>query len=176
MTQALALDPLSLPVDVGLGWCSYFARRYDEAIGQYQKTLELEPDFALAHRALGMALEQKAAYAEAIVEFKKAVALSGASASAIASLGHASALAGATADANAQIERLSELSRRQYVPAIDMCLIYLGLGDKNGAQWFSKAREERSEYLIYQLLDPDFDSIRTDKRFAPALPASKRDR
>ena len=177
MKQALALDPLSLPVNVGVGWCSYFARRYDEAIGQYQKTLELQPDFALAHQALGMALAQKGAYAEAIVEFKRAVALSGGGASAIASLGYASARAGATADARAQLEKLSELSRRNYVPAIYMSLIYLGLGDKNGAaQWFSKAREERSEYLIYHRLDPDFDSIRADKRFALALPASKRDR
>ncbi len=57
-----------------------------------------------------------------------------------------------------------------------MALIYLGLGDKNeAAPWFSKAREERSEYLIYYRLDPGFDSIRADKRFALALPASKRD-
>ncbi len=176
MRQAVSLDPLSLPVNVGLGWCSYFARRYDEAIGQYRKTLELEPDFALAHQALGMALAQKGAYAEAIAEFKKAVPLSGGSASAIASLGNASARAGATADARAQLEQLSELSRRKYVPAIYMALIYLGLGDKNSAApWFSKAREERSEYLIYHRLDPGFDSIRADKRFALALPASKQD-
>lgn len=177
MKEALALDPLSLPVNVGVGWCFYFVRRYDEAIGQYRKTLELEPDFALAHQALGMALEQKGAFAEAIVEFRKAVALSGGSASAVASLGYASARAGATSDARAQLAQLSELSRRKYVPAIYMSLIYLGLGDRNSAApWFAKARGERSEYLIYHRLDPGFDAIRADKRFALALPVPKRDR
>jgi tetratricopeptide (TPR) repeat protein len=173
MKQALALDPLSLPVNVGVGWCLYFARRYDEAIAQYRKALELEPEFALAHQALAMALEQKAAYAEAIEEFRKAVALSGGSAGTLASLGHAYAMAGATAEAQAQLDRVDELSRQRYVPAIYRALIYLGLRDKNrGAAWLAKAQEERSEYFIYYRLDPGFDSIRDDRRFAPMLKLS----
>jgi TolB-like protein/DNA-binding winged helix-turn-helix (wHTH) protein len=175
MKEALSLDPLSLPVNVGVGWCSYFARRWDRAIEQYRKTLELDPDFALARQALAMALERKGAYAEAIAEFQKAVALSGGSAGTIASLGHAYALAGAKADAKVQLERLEALSRQKYVPAIYRALIYLGLGDKAGALvWFSQARQERSEYLIYHQLDPNFDPVRGDKRFlltiAPAAP------
>ncbi len=170
MKVAQSLDPLSLAVNVGVGWCSYFARRYDEAIGQYGKTLELEPDFALAHQALAMALEQKGAYNEAIAEFRKAAALSGGSASTIASLGHAYALGGAKADAQAQLDRLVELSRHRYVPAIYRALIYLGLGDSDrAAAWLSKAYEERSEYFIYSGVDPSFASIRGDKRFAPFL-------
>ena len=31
----------------------YFARRYDEAIAQLRKTLEMDPDFYFAHRGLG---------------------------------------------------------------------------------------------------------------------------
>ncbi len=167
---ALTLDPLSLPINVGVGWCSYFARRYDEAIAQYRKALELEPEFALAHQALAMALEQKGAYTEAIAEFRKAVALSGGSASTLASLGHAYAMAGATTEAKAQLDRVAELSRHRYVPAIYRVLIYLGLGDKNRvATWLAKAREERSEYFIYYRLDPGFDSIRGDRRFASML-------
>jgi TolB-like protein/Tfp pilus assembly protein PilF len=170
MKIALALDPLSLPVNVGAGWCSYFARRYDEAIVQYRKALELEPDFALARQALAMALERKGAYTEAIAEFRKAVALSGGSASTLASLGHACALAGATAEARAQLDRLEELSRRKYVPAMYRAFIYLGLGDKDrAAVWLAKAYEERSEYFIYYRADPSFDSIRGDRRFAAML-------
>jgi TolB-like protein/DNA-binding winged helix-turn-helix (wHTH) protein/Tfp pilus assembly protein PilF len=168
MKQAQALDPLSLPVNVGVGWCSYFARRYDEAIAQYWEALELEPDFALAHQALAMALERKGAYTEAIAEFRKAVALSGGSAGTLASLGHACAMAGAAADAQAQLDRLEELSRRRYVPAIYRALIYLGLRDKErAAAWLAKAYEERSEYFIYYRLDPGFDPFRSDKRFVP---------
>jgi TolB-like protein/DNA-binding winged helix-turn-helix (wHTH) protein/Flp pilus assembly protein TadD len=177
MQRAQNLDPLSLSVNVGVGWCSYFARRYDEAIAQYRKTLELEPNFAMTHQTLGLALAQKRLYQDAISEFQISVALSGESASAIASLGYAHALAGAPADARAQLARLAELSRSRYVPAIYMALVYLGLRDSRGfATWFSKAREERSEYFIYLRVDPSLDAVREDPKFkpslAPALPAN----
>jgi TolB-like protein/DNA-binding winged helix-turn-helix (wHTH) protein/Tfp pilus assembly protein PilF len=165
MRQAQNLDPLSLPVNVGVGWCSYFARRYDDAINQYRKTLELEPNFALAHQTLGMALAQKHDYPKAIAEFQTALTLSG-GASAAASLGYAYGLAGAKADARAQLARLLELSHHRYVPAIYMALVYLGLRDAPGfSSWLSKAREERSEYLIYYQFDPAFDAVRADPLF-----------
>jgi TolB-like protein/DNA-binding winged helix-turn-helix (wHTH) protein/Tfp pilus assembly protein PilF len=166
MRQALEIDPLSLPVNVGVGWCSYFARRYDDAIRQYRATLELEPDFALAHQTLGMALVQKGDYAGATAEFRQAVELSGRGASAIAYLGYARARAGSKADARAQLAQLTEISRQRYVPAIYRALIYLGLNDSAGfSSWLSKAREERSEYLIYNRFDPALDAVRANPLF-----------
>jgi TolB-like protein/DNA-binding winged helix-turn-helix (wHTH) protein len=165
MRQAQNLDPLSLPVNVGVGWCSYFARRYDDAINQYRKTLELEPNFALTHQTLGMALAQKHDYPKAIAEFQTALTLSG-GASAMASLGYAYGLAGSKADARAQLARLVELSHQRYVPAIYMAQVCLGLRDAPGfSSWLSKAREERSEYLIYYQFDPALDAVRADPSF-----------
>ena len=165
MRQAQNLDPLSLPVNVGVGWCSYFARRYDDAISQYRKTLELEPSFALAHQTLGLALAQKHDYPKAIAEFQTALKLS-AGASAMASLGYAYGLAGSKADARAQLARLVELSHQRYVPAIYMAQVCLGLRDGQGfSSWLSKAREERSEYLIYYQFDPALDAVRADPAF-----------
>jgi TolB-like protein/DNA-binding winged helix-turn-helix (wHTH) protein/Tfp pilus assembly protein PilF len=165
MRQAQNLDPLSLPVNVGVGWCAYFARRYDDAIGQYRKTLELEPNFALAHQTLGMALAQKHDYPKAIAEFQTAVTLSG-GASAVASLGYAYGLAGSKAEARAQLARLVELSHQRYVPAIYMAQVCLGLRDGRGfSSWLSKAREERSEYLIYYKRDPALDAVSKEPGF-----------
>jgi TolB-like protein/DNA-binding winged helix-turn-helix (wHTH) protein/Tfp pilus assembly protein PilF len=165
MRQAQNLDPLSLPVNVGVGWCSYFARRYDDAINQYRKTLELEPNFALTHQTLGMALAQKHDYSKAIAEFQTALTLSG-GASAMASLGYAYGLAGSKADARAQLARLMELSHQRYVPAIYMAQVCLGIRDGRGFSfWMSKAREERSEYLIYYQRDPSLDAVRKDPGF-----------
>jgi len=165
MRQAQNLDPLSLPVNAGVGWCSYFARRYDDAIRQYRMTLELEPNFALAHQTLGLALAQKHDYPEAIAEFQTALKLSG-GASAVASLGYAYGLAGSKADARAQLARLVELSHHRYVPALYMAQVCLGLRDAPGfSSWLSKAREERSEYLIYYQFDPAFDAVRGDPLF-----------
>ena len=43
MERARELDPLSLPVQTGLGLAHVYARRVDEAIGIYRKILELDP-------------------------------------------------------------------------------------------------------------------------------------
>ncbi len=164
MRRAQSLDPLSLPVNVGIGWCSYFGRKYDDAIRQYRATLELEPDFALAHQALGMALLRKHDFAPAIAEFQAAVNLSQGSAAAIGWLGYAYASAGTPAAAREQLARLSDLGRQRYVPSIYMALVTLGLGDQRQfLSWFAKARDERSEYLIYYRFDPSFEG-------APKLP------
>jgi len=45
--------------------------RVDEAIIQYQKAVEIEPDFAMAHYNLGMVLAQKGLADEAIAQFKE---------------------------------------------------------------------------------------------------------
>jgi len=159
MRRAQSLDPLSLPVNVGIGWCSYFARNYDDAIRQYRATLELDPEFALARQALGMALARKADYSAAIAEFQAAVQLSSGSAAAIGWLGYAYALAGDRAAAREQAARLAALARERYVPAVYPALIALGLGDRAGfLAGISKARQERSEYLIYYRFDPSFET------------------
>lgn len=43
--RAVELDSLSLGINWFLGSVFYFARQYDQAIEQYRKTLELDPNF-----------------------------------------------------------------------------------------------------------------------------------
>jgi adenylate cyclase len=52
INRAQALDPLSLIINEDVGAVLYFARRYDQAIEQLRKTLELEPEFAATHAFL----------------------------------------------------------------------------------------------------------------------------
>ena len=50
---AQELDPLSLIINTHHGWVLYFARQYDRAVEQYRRTLEMEPNFAMARYLLG---------------------------------------------------------------------------------------------------------------------------
>jgi Tfp pilus assembly protein PilF len=75
--RANALDPAYLIVAVDMGCRLYEARRYSDAIGPTQKVLEFNRDFAVAHRCLGQVYEADRMYREAIVEFEKAIELSG---------------------------------------------------------------------------------------------------
>ena len=47
--RGLELDPLSLPLNADLGQCYYWMRRYDQALAQLRKTLELDSSFPITN-------------------------------------------------------------------------------------------------------------------------------
>ena len=53
LKKAQELDPLSLLINTSIGRQLYFARQYDAAIEQLQKTLEMDPKFVPAQHAIG---------------------------------------------------------------------------------------------------------------------------
>jgi tetratricopeptide (TPR) repeat protein len=168
--RARALDPLSLSINVGLGWCLYHAHRYDEAIQQYRSTLELDPSFSLAHSTLGMAYVQKRLYPEALAEFDKASSLPGSHTFALANTGRTYALSGKPEEARRILRELEVSARQEYVPAMYMAAIYAALGESAPSiRWIEKAYEERSDYMIYLRTEPSLDGLRSQPRFQEFL-------
>jgi len=165
--RAQQLDPLSLILNSALGWGGFhLARQYDRAIEQLERTLELDPNFAVAHHWLGLALEQERRYEEATAEFEKANSLWGGSPRALASLGHVYAMAGKTSEALKTLDELEELSKRRYVGAYHIAVVHIGLGDKDRAfEWLEKAYDERFPALAFLKVEPIFDPLRDDPRF-----------
>ncbi len=177
MTEALAeikraqeLDPLSLGINSGVGWVLYFARQYNQSIEQLRKTLEMDPNFALAHYRLGLAYEQKSMHEESIAAFQKAVTLSGGGPAAIAALGHAYAVSGRKSEAHKALAELQDLGKQRYVARFYLAVVYAGLGDNDQAfAWLEKANEERNEPMFRLNFDPRFDNLHSDPRFAALL-------
>ncbi len=170
MERALELDPVSLAINTGLGHALYLSRQYDRAVAQYRKAVELDPAFPQAHLWFGRPYLQKGMFAEAIAEVSEAVRLSGESTMALGVLGHVFASAGQESEAEAILHRLSERAAKQYVPSYWIALIYVGLGDKDRAfEWLERAYQERSSWLAWVMVEPRFDGIRSDPRFASLL-------
>lgn len=164
--RAQVLDPLSFSINVGLGWCLYHARRYDEAIEQYRSTLAIDPNFSLAHCTLGMACVQKQLYAEALAEFNKALTLPGSRSFALANIARTYALSGKPAEARQVLRELENSASHQYVPAMYIAAIYAALGEGDRSiRWIQKAYEERSDYMVYLRTEPSVDRFRSDPRF-----------
>jgi serine/threonine protein kinase/tetratricopeptide (TPR) repeat protein len=164
--QAGELDPLSLAINTGAGWILYLGRQYERAIEQYQKALEMDPNFTLARRRLGHAYEALGRYDEAIAEFQKALGLFAGDIESLASLGHAYAKSGDRGRAERVLGELTEMSARRYVPAYMIAKIHTGLGDKHEAfGWLDKACEERYGLLVYSKVEPALDPLRDDARF-----------
>jgi TolB-like protein/DNA-binding winged helix-turn-helix (wHTH) protein/Tfp pilus assembly protein PilF len=169
---AQELEPLSLTINFELGLAFYHARDYDQAIEQFQKTLELDQNFPAPHSFLPAAYEQKGMYREAIGEFKKAIPLTpvGEGTLSEAGLGHVYAVTGKKSEARTLLDELKQLSTKEYVPGTSIALIYVGLGEKDQAfAWLDKAYEQRAFQLQWIQLDPRWDNLRSDPRFQDLL-------
>src|SRR2546426_295001 len=144
----------------------YFGGRYDQAIEQLHRTLELDSSYVVAQWGLGLAYEQKALYAPAITMMEKAAAGSARDANFLGSLGHVYAIAGRRRAARQIINELQEQSKRGYVSSYHVGLVYAGLGeDERAIAWLQKAAHERSTLLVYLRMDPRLATLRSDRRF-----------
>jgi tetratricopeptide (TPR) repeat protein len=107
-------------------------------------------------------------YKEGIAELEKALAISPGYTPVLSGIGYAYAVAGIRAEAQKMLDKLNELSKQKYVPAVSRAIIYAGLGEKDKAfEWLEKGYEERSTYGIKA--DPAYDPLRSDPRFADLL-------
>jgi tetratricopeptide (TPR) repeat protein len=168
LTKAQSLDPLSLIISADIADALCVARRYDEAVQKSKKILEMDSNFAIGHYEHGQALVQKDLYHEAIVEFQRAIKLSGHSGAFDSYLGYAYAMSGQKEEAIKMIDAL-EVGHGQNPSAdADIALIYVGLGDRDQAMIsLNKAYEARFKASI--LLRPAFDPLRSDARFQDLL-------
>ncbi len=162
-------DPLSLIISSSAGYTFHLARRYDQAIEQLRKTLEMDPNFHPAHWYLATFYDQVARYEDAIAECQKALSLGG-DPGVLGVLGHVYAASGKRAEALRVLAELKDLSKRRYVDPSDIALVYVGLGDKPQAlEWLEKAYEDRSYRLTWIKVLPQFDSLHRDPRFQDLL-------
>ena len=165
--RALEFDPLSPIMNLHLGWHHFYSRQYDLALDQLARTLELEPNYGLAHWYRGLAYEQKGMYGDALRELGKAKTLLKTTPAVAANLGHLYAVSGNKSKAEQVIAHLQSESTRRYVNPYEIALIYVGLGRNEQAfEWLDTALRERSDMLVYLRVDPRLDSIRSDFRFA----------
>ena len=165
--QAKQLDPLNLPINMSEGWVLLSARRYDESADQLRKTIELDPSFVLAHHRLGMVYEQQGKYDDAISEFTIVNKLTAGKPLGIMSLARGYALAGKRPEAQKLLNDLLALSKERYVSSAGIATVYGALGDKEQAfAWLERAEKERDGILARIKIDPRFDSLRSDPRFA----------
>ncbi len=164
--RALKLDPLSPIINADFAWTYFCARRFDKAERQARKTLEIDPQFFLAHYYLGQVLQFKGNLSEAVAEFQKAVDLNG-DPDSLGMLGQAYARNGQKDEAQKVLLRLNEEAKSRYVAPYSTALVYLGLGDKERALDELERAYQRGDtnYLFVIRVDPMLDDLRGHPRF-----------
>jgi len=164
--KAYELDPLSAIAGANLSKILEEAGQDDRAIEQAKKTLDLEPDSAVTHAVLGLGYQDKRMYTEAIAEYKRALQLGGSPAEMRGLLGNAYAVSGNYPDAQEMIAELKSLWPEHARAALDLAVVFSGLGDKeNALYWLEKAQEIHVSDMIGIGRDPRFVELRSDRRF-----------
>jgi DNA-binding winged helix-turn-helix (wHTH) protein/TolB-like protein/Flp pilus assembly protein TadD len=166
LKAAQRLDPLSLVVQVHLGWNYYYAGQFAQAVAQYQQALDLDHNYAWAHFHLGAAYRQAGRYDQARAELQQALTLSGQSPRHLAELACVHALSGKRAEAEALLATLLAQIPQQYVSPYNVAMVYAALDQPDQVfAWLHKAYETRAARLVRLNVDPVFKNQRSDPRF-----------
>lgn len=171
MRRAQSLDPLSVVITTNKGELLYRARRFDEAVAQCEKALDMDPQFAKAlyWRAMAWIANGKLAEAGTFLE----AAMSGPhEGRAIASvmLAVVCARAGRREQAQSIFDRLRQHAEKNYFPPFYFAAIAASLGDSDQAfAWLDKAYQERSGWMPWLKHEPLLDNLHQDSRFNDLL-------
>jgi len=145
-------------------------RHYDQAIAQDRKTLELDPNFVYTSWVIAQSYEQTGRYQESVAELNRARTIDANWPYIIAELGYAYAALGERSEAEKILQQLKERAAREYIDAILIAYIHVGLGQKDQAfAWLEKAYQERSGLMPWLKGEPKWDPLRGDARFADLL-------
>jgi adenylate cyclase len=175
--KALALDPLSLPINNFMGMSYSLAGDYEKAYQQYQRTMALDPTFPLAHEYFSGLLITMGRYEQAIQEKEQSELLGGMSAKDAAAEADASRRAWRKGGPKGYWQQVLDMiltrqdREQESVTASDMAALYALLGDKDKAfTWLDKAYDAREGAAITLLkCDPYFKNLRGDPRFSAML-------
>src|SRR4029077_7858059 len=106
-----------------------------------------------------------------IAEFQRVLVILPGDVRPLSGLGNAYAVAGRRAEAQKVLDQLNDLSKRKYVPAWFIAIIYVGLREKDKAfECLEKSYEERSIGFGSAIkVDPIWDPLRSALRFQDLL-------
>ena len=177
--RAMELDPYSEYVREFSSWAIYLARRYDVALQQCEKSIELFPQAAWPRYHFGIIYEQTGRASESIPEFMKAEERFGISAESLAELRKVYQVSGEKGYWRKYLSLCEEASSHprkfansagygfcDYMQDADVAAVQVRLGEFNAAfDSLEKGFANHGNGLIYLNVDPFWDKIRSDARF-----------
>lgn len=147
--RSLEIDPLSPLISMNVGWTYFSAGLFDQARGEIQKMIDIEPEFYGAYWLSGAIHLSQGKYDEAVSDLEKAVEHGGRQI-VLSDLGSAYGLVGEIDKAREILDQLSENRERDYAPAICIARVYCRLGEREKAiEWLEKAFDEKNGEMIF---------------------------
>ena len=172
MKKAIAIDPLSTRLQSFAGVTFKWARRYDDSVAQFQKTNQMDANFALNHERLAQLYALLGRYREAIMEETKARLLTDErQPDVLAKMNVLQRALDARGEHGYWEEQLLLARDRptlpeSYVRHYGHAIVYAHLGEKDRAfESLEDAFTERDTQMTEVVIEPQFDPLRSDVRF-----------
>lgn len=172
LDRAAEADPLSVRLVVDVATWHWFQRQYDPALAELQRAVEMDPNNIVTQHFLGYLLLKMNRPAEAVTHVSRAMDLGGAfSAEQLADLRRTFESQGASAFFHKQAEYAQRLNERgKYRSPVLIALAYSAASDREAAlSWLGKAVDEHAPWVPELKMEPTYDPLRSDPRFAALL-------
>lgn len=168
--RAHELDPLSLIIGSAYGRVLHFARRYDEAIEQFRRTLDMDASFQQAHFDLGMSYAEVGRYEDAIAELGPDLEGHERRSILLAVLGYIRGRSGDDVGAREVLAELRERYAQGRATSVDLSYVLAALGEHDEAiAMAASGVEARVGVVVFFKVEPMLDRLRGHPRFAVLL-------
>lgn len=164
------LDPMAVISRFALVWCSYHARRFDEAYRIARVTVDSEPNNLMMLYGLSFGCSGLGRHNEAIEAAEKCVERLGVASHTLGRLGSAYARGGRTEEAAKTLKEMEDLAKLRYVSPYHVALVNASLGKiETALDNLEKAYEWNDAKLLWLAVDPELDALHGHPRFNDLL-------
>jgi tetratricopeptide (TPR) repeat protein len=166
--KALEIEPLSLAIATDKGRAYHLARQYDKAIEYFRSLIELDPEYGRTYMYLAWVYEDKEMFDEALKARYKRRMLDHADLAKVAANQERVRKAVAESGKRGYWETMLELAAKD--KETDHAPIYSYLNQRDKAfEGLEKMYQNRTTSMVFLRVDPCWDNIRSDPRFADLL-------
>ena len=168
--RARQISPQSPVLATAVANVLFLARRYDDAIEQCRKALELDSGAVSAHTVLRWAYEKKGMHQEALHAFEEERVFAGDTPTTQVKRASVLASVGRRDEARVILEQILAHRSEQWVSAYEIAIVFSLLGEADNAfRWLALAEREHAVGFTFVRVDPRLESLHSDPRFHSLL-------
>jgi TolB-like protein/Flp pilus assembly protein TadD len=168
--RALEIEPLDPNMVANLGRHYLYDGQRDRALEHARRAYETDPTFVISRLLYGMTLNALGRHAEAATLSEKTLENDPNNQQMLMVAGYAYGRLARRADAERVIEKFREISKTQYVIPSFVAVVFGAMGEKDKAfAELEKSIDQRDSWFRWAKVEPLFDPLRDDARFAGLL-------
>ncbi len=167
LEMAVKLDPLSLITNNHLATGYFYARRYEDALAAYDRTLDLDGNFRNAIEGKGWVYIKMGQMDKAFPVFENLYKLTADPLLGFTGLAYAHGITGNSKEANKFLKMLEERDKRDKdtVLHVDFAILYAGLGNKDKVFFYLDKAFDANVGALFFNNHPMWEEYYKDERF-----------